>query len=154
MKDAISFFLLVWGQGRLAWHQGHICTSTAPCNEGFRTLDILAACFMGTIAGCITEQFITAEALLIAQCPQCTHKDGWIIKGCKKNLLEVSLPHTRVQQEVHSGGLCVTHSRDCQLLFLLPVPYYLFYVDTVSALKEIIYFSHGINKMTCILQGE
>lgn len=114
MKDGITFFLLVWGQGRLAWHQGHSCTSTAPCNEGFGPLDILAACFMGTIAGYVTEQFITAEALLIAQCPQRTHKDGWIIKGCKKNLLDVSLPHTRVQQEVHGGGLCVTHSRDCQ----------------------------------------
>lgn len=113
MKDGISFFLLVQGQGRLAWHQGHSCTSPTLCNEGFGTLDILAECFMGTIAGRVKEQFITAEALLIAQCPQCIHKDGWIIKGSKKSLLEVSLLHTGIQQEVHSGGLCVTHSRDC-----------------------------------------
>lgn len=109
----LSFFLLVQGQGRLAWHRGHSCPSPALCHEGFGTLAILAACFTGAIAERLKEQFVTAEALLLAQCLQCARKDGWIIKGCKKSLLEVSLLHTRVQQEVHSGGLCVTHSGDC-----------------------------------------
>lgn len=113
MKDGISFFPLVQGQGRPAWHQGHSCTSPALRNEGFGTLDILAACFVGAMAGCTKEQFISVEALLVARCPQCTHEGGWIITGCKKSLLEVSLLHTRVQQEVHSGSLCVTHSGDC-----------------------------------------
>lgn len=111
MKCGIYLFQ---GQVRLAWHQGHSCMYPALCKESFGTLDILAGCFMGTFAGCIKEQFITAEALLIAWCLQCTHKDGWIIKGSKKSLLEVSLLHTRVQREVHSSSPCVTHSRDCQ----------------------------------------
>lgn len=90
-KDDISFFFVVKGQH--SWHQGHSITSPALCSEGFGILDIFSACFMDTITACIKEQFITAKALLIAWCPQWTHKDGWIIKGCKKSLLEVSLLH-------------------------------------------------------------
>lgn len=59
------------------------------------------------------EHFLTAETLLIAWCPQCATKDGWNITESKKSLSEVSLLHTRVQQEVLSGSLCVTHSGDC-----------------------------------------
>lgn len=106
----LSFLLL---RAKVNWHQGHSFTWPALSSEGFGILDIFAACLMDTIPGCIKEQFITAKALLIAWCLQWAHKDGWIIKGCKKSLLEVSLLHTRVQQEVHSSGLCASHSRDC-----------------------------------------
>lgn len=83
--------------------------------ECLGTLDIHAV-FHGQPHGALghlKEHFITAETLLIAWCPQCATKDGWNITQSKKSLSEVSLPQTRVQQEVLSGSLHVTHSGDC-----------------------------------------